>query len=174
VGGRVVVRDYGIENPDGSWRLASGTPITNAAGQVIAAPTIADIKAMAIPSGLEWRVENLGSNPYADLPVDQMGVYMIDGVAVDYTVQVTDADGSFFVWARNLDRALELQHKLGHPGEYNLRSYAVNFDTLDEVGSTEDSAYRVEILTAGQFHFATSVYGVAANDNLGSDLEIAA
>jgi hypothetical protein len=73
---------------------------------------------------------------------------------------VSDEDGTFDVWARNLDRALALQHKLGEAAEFSLRSYAIDFDTLDEAGSTEDSAYRVEILTAGQFHFATSAYGV--------------
>ena len=126
---------------------------------------------MALPSALaaaaqtagnllEWRTESLGHNPFAALTVDRMGVYFIDGRVVDYSVRVSDEDGSFDVWARNLDRALALQHKLGAAGEFNLRAYAIDFDTLDEVGSTEDSAYRVEILTAGQFHFATSAYGV--------------
>ncbi|CAN7688252.1 tandem-95 repeat protein [Mesorhizobium sp. LjRoot246] len=160
VDGRAVISDYGIENPDGSWRLASGAPVHDAAGNAIAHPTVADIRAMTPPAGMEWRVESLGANPYADLPVDKIGVYLIDGIVVDYTVQVTDADGSFYVWARNLDRALELQNKLGHPGEFQLRNYEVDFDTLDEVGSSDDSAYRVEVMTAGQLHFATSIYGV--------------
>jgi hypothetical protein len=109
---------------------------------------------------IEWRTETLGFNPFAALTVERMGVYLIDGRVVDYSVRVSDEDGTFDVWARNLDRALALQHKLGEAGEFNLRAYAIDFDTLDEVGSTEDSAYRVEILTAGQFHFATSAYGV--------------
>jgi hypothetical protein len=171
IDGRAVVRDYGIQNADGSWRLASGTAITDSNGAVISAPTIADIKRMAAPASLaasaaaaghllEWRTETLGFNPFAALTVDRMGVYLIDGRVVDYSVRVSDEDGAFDVWARNLDRALALQHKLGAAGEFNLRAYAINFDTLDEAGSTEDSAYRVEILTAGQFHFATSAYGV--------------
>jgi hypothetical protein len=172
VDGRVVVRDYGIQNADGSWRLASGTSVTDANGVVISAPTASDIQRMSLASWAaqnptqtlatttEFRVESIGSNPFADLPVDRMGVYFIDGKVVDYSVRVSDEDGSFDVWARNLDRALQLQHKLGQAGEFNLRAYAIDFDTLDEVGSTEDSAYRVEILTAGQFHFATSAYGV--------------
>jgi len=102
-----------------------------------------------------------------------MGGYLIDGKVVDYSIAVTDADGTFYVWSRNLDRALELQHKLGHPGEYNLRNYEIDFDNLDEVGLTDDAAYRVEILTAGKFHFASSIFGVdfqpeivsAGNDN---------
>jgi hypothetical protein len=109
---------------------------------------------------LEWRTETLGFNPFAALTVERMGVYLIDGRVVDYSVRVSDEDGTFDVWARNLDRALALQHKLGEAAEFNLRAYAIDFDTLDEAGSTEDSAYRVEILTAGQFHFATSAYGV--------------
>jgi hypothetical protein len=169
--GRAVVRDYGIQNSDGSWRLASGTPITAADGSAISAPTIADIQRMGVPASLaasaaaaghplEWRTELLGFNPFAALPVERMGVYLIDGRVTDYSVRVSDEDGTFDVWARNLDRALALQHKLGEAAEFSLRSYAINFDTLDEAGSTEDSAYRVEILTAGQFHFATSAYGV--------------
>jgi hypothetical protein len=171
IDGRAVVRDYGIQNSDGSWRLASGTPITGLNGAVITAPTIADIQRMGVPASLaqtaaaaghllEWRTETLGFNPFAALPVDRMGVYLTDGRVVDYSVRVSDEDGTFDVWARNLDRALALQHKLGAPAEFNLRAYAIDFDTLDEAGSTEDSAYRVEILTAGQFHFATSAYGV--------------
>ncbi|HOV05333.1 MAG TPA: hypothetical protein PLG99_13085, partial [Kaistiaceae bacterium] len=160
VDGRFVVTDYGIENPDGSWRLASGTAIVDAGGAPVAAPTVADIVAMPHAEGEEWRLEEIGFNPYAGVPVDLMGVYFIDGKVVDYSVEVTDADGTFAVWARNLDRALELQHKLGYPGEFNLRNYEVDFATLDEVNSTDDSAYRVELMTAGQLHFATSIYGI--------------
>ena len=160
VNGRAIIADYGIQNADGSWRLASGTAVRDGSGNVVASPTIADIRAMPAPQGHEWRVENLGSNPYADLPVEKIGVYLIDGVVVDYTVQVTDEDGTFYVWARNLDRALELQNKLGYPGEFQLRNYEVDFDELDEVGSTDDSAYRVELMTAGQLHFASSAYGI--------------
>jgi hypothetical protein len=32
---------------------------------------------------------------------------------VDYTVEVTDKDGTFHVWARNLDMALEVQSVTG-------------------------------------------------------------
>ncbi|WP_280514010.1 calcium-binding protein, partial [Stappia taiwanensis] len=159
VDGRAVIQDYGIQSEDGSWRLASGTEVTDADGAVIAAPTLDDVLAMAHAEGTEWRVEEIGFNPFAALPVDQIGVQLIDGVVTDYSVQVTDADGTFQVWARNLDRALELQHKLGRPGEFNLRNYELDFDTLDEVGSTDDSAYRVELMTAGQLHFASSIYG---------------
>jgi hypothetical protein len=40
-------------------------------------------------------------------------VYFINGAVVDYSVRITDNDGSFYVWARNLDRALQLQAKTG-------------------------------------------------------------
>ena len=173
IDGRAVISDYGIDNGDGSWRLASGNAIVDGNGDVIATPTVADILAMPVGGGSgdgsgatnggsteEWRIEAIDFNPYADLPVEEMGVYLIDGTVVDYSIAVTDADGTFHVWSRNLDRALELQHKLGRPGEFNLRNYELDFDNLDEVGSTDDSAYRVEILTAGQFHFASSVFGI--------------
>ena len=157
---RAVVVDYGIQNQDGSWSLASGDPVTDADGVVIASPTVDDILAMAPPQGRLWRFEQLGFNPYANPAVDRIGINIIDGQVVDYSVEITDVDGKFHVWSRNLDRALELQDKLGRSGEYNLRNYEIDFDTLDEVGSTDDSAYRVELLTAGQLHFATSLYGV--------------
>ena len=110
------------------------------------------------------------------MPVETIGVRFTDGVAVDYTVEVTDRDGTFYVWARNLDRAIQLEWKTGDSREFNLRNYAIDFDSLDEVNSTDDSMYRVELLTPAQFHFATSLGGIdfrprksrraeAANDN---------
>ena len=160
VEGRAVIDDYAVEGPAGVWSLASGAPVTNAEGAVIAAPVLADILAMPAPEGAEWRVESFGTNPYGDLPVESMGVQVIDGTVVDYSVAITDADGVFHVWARNLDRALELQHRTGEAGNFLLRNYEIDFDTLDTVGSTDDSVYRVEILTAGQLHFASSLYGI--------------
>ncbi|CAK0776768.1 hypothetical protein WCLP8_5450002 [uncultured Gammaproteobacteria bacterium] len=108
----------------------------------------------------EEAVEAIGYNPLGDLPVDRIGVRFTDGIAVDYTVLVTDRDGGFTVWARNLDRALELQAKTGDYREFNLRDYQIDLDHLDEAGSSDDSAYRVEILTPAQFHFATSLGGI--------------
>ncbi|MFA6605358.1 MAG: hypothetical protein WCS75_00005, partial [Sphingomonas sp.] len=152
VDGRAVVLDYGIKQSDGSWKLASD-PNTSYASKN-------DILALGHPTGTEWRSEEIGFNPYANLPVDRIGVRITDGVVVDYTVQVTDQDGTFYVWARNLDRALQLEWKTGDSREFNLRNYAVDFDHLDEVGSTDDSAYRVEIMTPGEFQFATSLGGI--------------
>ncbi|WP_284438342.1 calcium-binding protein, partial [Thalassococcus arenae] len=151
---RVVVVDHGIQNGDGSWRLASGAPVLDADGVEIAAPTRADLVAQAVADGQEWRIEDLQFSPLANLDVDHIGLYIIDEQAVDYTVQVTDRDGDFYVWARNLDRALELQHKNGHARDFNLRNFEVDFDTLDEVGSADGSNFRVELLTPGQFNFA--------------------
>ena len=137
---RQVVRDWGVEQPDGTWLLASGTQITAADGTLIAAPTVADILAMTAPEGQEWRQESLGFNPYADPPVDSIAINFIDGEVVDYSVEVTDEDGTFHVWARNLDRALELQDKLGRAGDFKLRNFEIDFQNLDELGSTDDSA----------------------------------
>jgi hypothetical protein len=170
-GTRAVILDYGIRQGDGTWALASD-PLTTYA-------TKADIQALAHPAGSEWRIEDIQFNPLADLPVEEIGVYFISGEVKDYTVRVTDNDGSFYVWARNLDRALQLQAKTGAAFEFNLRNYEVNLATLDEVNSADDSTYRVELLTPAQFHFATSLGGIdfrpemlsasrcaaAANDN---------
>ena len=163
VNGRAVILDHAIDNGDGTWRLASGDPVLDAAGAVIAAPTRADILAQARTPTREWRAEEIGFNPLADLPVDQIGIYQVDGVVVDYTVLVTDDLGSFHVWARVLDQALELQAARGHALGYNLRAYAVDFATLDIVESEEDSAYRVEVLTPAQFNFATELAGIDFN-----------
>lgn len=152
VDGRAVILDYGIEQADGSWALASD-PATTYASR-------ADILALGSANGAEWRVEELGHNPLAALPVERIGVRFTDGQVVDYTVEVTDRDGTFYVWARNLDRAIELEWKTGDYREFNLRNYAIDFDTLDEVNSTDDSTYRVEMLTPEQFHFAVSLGGV--------------
>jgi hypothetical protein len=160
VDGRAVILDYGIKNADGSWYLASGRAVLNAQGTAIAAPSVADVLAQAHPTGQEWRLESFGFNPLTSLPVDAIGVRFADGIAVDYTVMVTDRDGSFYIWACNLDRALELQAKTGDYREFNLRGYEIDFAQLDEVGSTDDSTYRVELLTPAQFHFATSLAGI--------------
>jgi len=157
---RAVIDDFGIQNEDGSWRLASGREITDANGAVIATPTVEDIMALSSDQGQEWRVEEIGFNPYADIPVEAIGIRSTDGLVVDYTVEVTDQDGAFYVWARNLDRALELQFKTGDSREFNLRNYEVDFDNLDEVDATDESFYRVELLTPGEFHYATSLAGI--------------
>jgi hypothetical protein len=159
-GTRAVILDYGIRQGDGTWKLASD-PLTTYA-------TVADIQALAHPAGTpdqgpgqaSWRIEDIQFNPLADLPVEEIGVYFISGEVKDYTVRVTDNDGSFYVWARNLDRALQLQAKTGAAFEFNLRNYEVDFATLDEVNSTDDSTFRVELLTPAQFHFATSLGGI--------------
>ena len=160
VDGRAVILDYGVQSQDGTWSLASGLEIRDENGLVVSEPSVADIRAMPFEAGQEWRVEEIGLNPFAVLPVSEIGVNFVDGVVVDYTVLVTDENGSFHVWARNLDRAIELQEKFDTPRDFVLRNFEVDFETLDEVGSTDDSTLRVEILTPAQFHFATSLSGI--------------
>ncbi|MEQ1713657.1 MAG: hypothetical protein ABL908_20000, partial [Hyphomicrobium sp.] len=112
---RPVIKDYGIRNADGTWHLASEERV---AAATLSHRTIAEIATAPVAAGFAWRVEELGFNPFAqaiaqNLVHDRMGLLVVDGEVVDYSVQVTDADGAFHVWARNLDRALELQQKLG-------------------------------------------------------------
>ncbi|MEM7641539.1 MAG: cadherin-like domain-containing protein [Pseudomonadota bacterium] len=158
--GDVRIVDWGVAQADGSWRLASGAPVLDADGAEIALPTLEDVLAQAAPEGLEWRIEEFGTNIFRDTKVEEVGVRQIDGRAVDFTVEVTDRDGTFYVWSRQLDRALELQEKFGEPRDFNLRNYEVVFENLDELDSTTDSTYRVEVLTPGQFHLATSLISV--------------
>jgi hypothetical protein len=140
VSGRAVIDDYGVKQADGSWALASGAAIVDAQGNVIAHPTKADILAQAHAAGTEWRTESFGYNPIANLAVTNIGIDIVNGMVADYTVQVTDQDGSFYVWARNLDRALSLQAKQGTSLAFNLRNYEVDFVKLQQqVDSSDDS-----------------------------------
>ena len=167
VDGRAVILDYGIQNPDGSWSLASGNPVLDGNGVAIAAPTLADVLAQAPPSGDEWRAENIGFNPFAAIPVQNIGLDVINGVVVDYTVQLTDQDGTFYVWARNLDRALALQAKDGNARGFDLRNYEVKFADLEQqVEATDDSHYRIELLTPAEFNFALELDGVTFEPQL--------
>jgi hypothetical protein len=98
-----VILDYGIKQSDGTWKLASDPGTTYA--------TKADIAALAHPAGTpdqgpgqaSWRVEDIQFNPLANLPVAQIGVYFINGAVKDYSVQVTDNVGSFYVEANDND-----------------------------------------------------------------------
>ncbi|QUJ77243.1 hypothetical protein KDD17_04285 [Sulfitobacter albidus] len=159
IDGVATVLDWGTQQPDGSWQLASGTPITDAQGAPIAAPTLEEVLAQAATVGQQWRAESFGFNPLNDVAVQEIGVRQVDGIVTDYTVEITDQNGTFHVWARNVDRALELQAKYGTAQEFNLRNFEIDFDTLDEVNSTDDSQFRVEILTPGQMNFALAFAG---------------
>jgi hypothetical protein len=152
VDGRVVILDHGVKQADGTWTLASN-PATSFA-------TAEDILKQPHAIGTAWTIEEIGFNPYADVPVENIGIYFLDGKAIDYTVEVTDDRGAFYVWARNLDYAMELQQLQGHARGYNLRNFEVKFFGLDEVGSSDNSKVRVELLTPGQFQFATQLFGV--------------
>ena len=77
-------------------------------------------------TAVNW-LRNIDFNVDAELPVDHIGVRFTDGQVVDYTVEVTDAAGTFYVWARNLDRALQLEWKTGDSREFALRNYAIDF-----------------------------------------------
>lgn len=61
----------------------------------------------------------------------------------------------------NLDRALQLEFRCGDARPFELRKYATDFETLDEVNSSDDPTYRLEMLTPAQFHFGTSLGGIA-------------
>ena len=66
VAGRAVVLDYGVQQADGSWRLASGRSVVSNNGAPIANPTVGDIMAQTHATGTEWRTEELGYNPFAE------------------------------------------------------------------------------------------------------------
>ena len=161
VNGRAVIVDYGIQNADGSWSLASGNPVLDANNNVIAAPTLADVLAQVPSAGDQWRAENIGYNPFAAIPVQNVALDVVNGVVVDYTVQLTDQDGTFYVWARNLDRALQLQAKDGNARAFDLRNYAVDFSSLQQqVDATDDSTYRIELMTPAELNFALELDSV--------------
>jgi Ca2+-binding RTX toxin-like protein len=160
--GRPVVLDWGeqVEDAEGTyWRLASGNPVLEADGLVIDRPTLDDIRRQDRAADQEWRVESFGHDAFEGLPFERMAVYMVDGIVTDYSIWVEDEDGGFRVWSRNLDRALELQHKDGRGGGFMLRNYEVDIDNLVEAGATDDSHYRAEVLTIDEFRFALAGYG---------------
>lgn len=163
VNDRAVVRDWGVWVADGAggyWTLQSGNPVLDAGGAVIERPTLLDVRSQVTEGGaFQWRIETFLHDPFQTAPTDRIGVYLIDGEVVDYTVWVEDEDGGFHMWARNLDRALELQFKEGRPGGFGLRGYEVDLDTLDEANSTLDSKYRAEVLTIDEFRFALGSFG---------------
>jgi hypothetical protein len=162
VDGRPVVLDWGeqVEDAEGTyWRLASGNPVLDADGLVIDRPTLDDVRRQDRAADQEWRVESFGHDAFEGLPFERMAVYMVDGIVTDYSIWVEDEDGGFRVWSRNLDRALELQHKDGRGGGFMLRNYEVDIDNLVEAGATDDSHYRAEVLTIDEFRFALAGYG---------------
>jgi len=163
VDGRFVITDYGIkvEDINGSyWTLASGADILNAAGDVIERASLDDVLGQSVAAGFEWRVENITFDEVAALPFDTVGVFLVDGVATDFSVYVEDEDGGFYVWARNLARAIELQDIDGRAGTFSLRNYELDFDNLLDADNSDNSEYRTEVLSINQFRFATAIYGV--------------
>ncbi|MCA3590034.1 MAG: tandem-95 repeat protein, partial [Methylocystis sp.] len=163
INGRALVKDFGIKITDAGgsyWQRASGEAVVDAQGQTIARPTLADLRAFAMDAGEHWRMEEIGFNSFRALPFDKVAVYLIDGIVTQYSVYVEDAQGGFYVWSTNLDRALEQQHNSGLASSFGLRNYAIDFNTLPEVNATDDSAYRVELMTIGQFRFASSLYSI--------------
>ena len=84
-----------------------------------------------------------------------MAVYIKDGIVTDYSVQVSDAQGSFVVWASNLQRALDYQARYGSTGEFGLRNYALDLDNLRDADNSDDSLIKARIITLDQLKFAT-------------------
>jgi hypothetical protein len=169
IAGRAVILDYGIKQADGTWHLASAPGLSYA--------TRAEITALPHAPGTQWRVEDIQHNPLASLPVAQIGVRFTGGTVVDYTVEVTDGNGAFYVWARNLDRALQLQDKTGSATEFNLRNYEVDFAHLDErrnwsrtvcsvpkarSAANDDESYACNVGNRRVWWTGESVWGVAA------------
>ena len=146
---RATVLDWGVWVEDaegGYWTLQSGAPVLDRDGVVIDRPTLTDVRSQVPATETQaWRAETFGFDPFQVVPTDRVGVYLIDGEVVDYTIWVEDDDGGFHMWARNLDRALELQFKEGRPGGFGLRGYEVDLDTLDEADSTLDSLSLIHI-----------------------------
>jgi len=159
--GRATIVDYGVQVTDASgsyWTLASGQVITGADGHAIDRPQLADVLASAVDAGESWRTEEFAVAA-APFPFEKSAVYYKGGVLTDYAVQVTDTQGSFFVWSNNLRLALHYQDEHGING-FGLRNYALDLDDLRDADNTLDSYVRAEIVTAGQLKFAAAAYGI--------------
>ncbi len=159
--GRATVLDYGVLVSDASgtyWTLASGEAVTAGDGSVIDRPQLDDVLALATAAGESWRTEefDVAQAPFA---FEKTAVYFKGGVLTDYAVQVTDAQGSFFVWSNNLRLALQYQDENGING-FGLRNYALDLDNLKDADNSLDSYVRAEIVTAGQLKFGAAAYGI--------------
>ncbi len=162
VDGRAVVHDYAIERTDGGgsyWELASGTSILDADGNTIARATLADVQAQAALDGQSWRVEDFADTLPPEAPFEKVAFQLKNGIITDYTVLVRDSEGEFFVWANNLQRALDYQDRYGE-NAFGLRNFQVDLDNLLDADNSDDSAIRAELLTLDQLRFASASFGV--------------
>jgi Ca2+-binding RTX toxin-like protein len=163
VDGRAQILDYGIwvENgASGYWRLASGNDILANDGSVIAEPSTDEVLNSIASDGREWRVEALTFNAFEALPFESVAVYLVDGIVTDYSVYIDDPAGGYHVWARNLDRALQLQEADGFGGGFALRNFEIDLENLPNADSTDDSSIRTEVLSIDQYRFATTLFGI--------------
>ncbi len=162
VDGRAVVHDYAIERTDGGgtyWELASGSDILDSDGGIIARATLADIQAQATADGRSWRVEDFADTLPPEAPFEKVAFQLKNGIITDYTVMVRDDQGEFFVWANNLQRALDYQDRYGE-NAFGLRNFQVDLDNLLDADNSDDSAIRAELLTLDQLRFASASFGV--------------
>ncbi len=154
------VLDYAIRQSDAGgayWTLASGADVIAADGSVIERASLADIMAQGAADGSEWRMEGF-ADPQIEAPFDKAAFYIRDGIVTDYSVWVEDGDGVFAIWASNLQRALDSQEVYG-PGQFGLRGFALDLDTLPDADNSDDSAVRVEIMTVDEVHYAFASVG---------------
>ncbi len=167
--GHATVVDHGVYVEDaagGYWTLASGNPVFDAAHNVIIRPTLADLQASVIPQGAQWRVEQFGVSDPEARPFDKMALHYTDGHIDDYSIRVTDAQGEFWVWASNVNRALVRQERDGVAGGFNLRNYALDFATLKDLDNTEDSFVRARLVSFDELKFASQSFGVEPKSNI--------
>jgi hypothetical protein len=71
------------------------------------------------PAGTEWRNETFCFSDIAKVPVETIAVSFLDGKVADYSVEITDRDSTFHVWARNHNEAAELQYVYGNARAVN-------------------------------------------------------
>ncbi len=150
------IRDFAQQAADGSWLLASGAPVLDAAGAVIAAPTLDDILRQATPEGEVWRVEKF-ADLGAPLANERVAVAWTDGQVTDYAVFL-EGD-NVWVSASKLNLAIRSGRDLeaGH-----------KFATLEEFVAWYPSEYaaveRVEIINTADLFYAALVGGLELDD----------
>ncbi len=163
--GTVTVLDYGRQNADGSWQLASGHPVLGPDGQPIAQPTLADVLAQQAATGTAWRSEILP--PPAD-DLQPILTFVDEHGAADFAIFVHTGIGGYWASANAVSSAIVALAAAGGPGPDTVVTvegpHAGTLKGFAEV--LESSAWQADakMLSVGQIKLALAVSGLSVPD----------
>ncbi len=141
--GRVL--DYAVADAGGNWRLASGNPVLDASGNVIAAPSLQNILNQTAPEGQTWRLEAFGEYTRPD-PAQEFAVVWLDDKIRDYAVFVEPdnvwVSAAKLIEAIRYGREIEAEYQYASLADFSAR-YRELYADVDriEVHNVKDLAY---------------------------------